>query len=146
LISLDANILVYSVDPVGAAKRTTALDLIRRAAGSAVLTEQALFEFVHVSTRKLGMPRDQAAATVRSFAQTFRIVLAPHDIVDKTMQAMLTHKVAVWDARLLTVCSAAGVATLLSEDFQDGGKYGSVTVIDPFEATNAAILAKLLPP
>jgi predicted nucleic acid-binding protein len=146
LICLDANILVYSVDPAGAAKRVRALDLIQRSAGVAAVTEQTLFEFAHVSMRKLGMPRDQAAATIRGFAKTFTVVLPPDDIVEQTLQMMSAHKINIWDARLLAACTKARVSTLLSEDLQDGGKYGSVTVINPFEATNAAIVDTLLPP
>lgn len=111
-----------------------------------MIVEQALFEFAHVAIRKLGMARDQAAATVRSLAQNFKIVLPPHDIVDRTLDVMLAHKIAIWDARLLAVCSTVGTVTLLSEDLQDGRNYGTVTVVNPFEAVNATILSRILPP
>lgn len=110
------------------------------------MTEQALFEFVHVSTRKLGMPRDQAAATARGFAEHFRIALPGEDVLEKAMHLMSQYKIGVWDARLLAVCAAANADTLLSEDMQDGGKYGTVLVINPFEAANAAIVDRLVPP
>lgn len=146
MIFLDANVLVYSVDPADAVRRTIATDVIRRASGRAMIVEQALFEFAHVAIRKLGMARDQAAATVRSLAQNFKIVLPPHDIVDRTLDVMLAHKIAIWDARLLAVCSTVGTVTLLSEDLQDGRNYGTVTVVNPFEAVNATILSRILPP
>ena len=146
MIFLDANILVYCIDPAGGPRRAAATDIVRRASGGASIAEQVLFEFTHVAVRKLGMPRDQAVATVQSLMQNFKIALPPHDIVDKALDMMLTYKISIWDARLLAVCSTGGADTLLSEDLQDGGIYGSITVVNPFEASNGAILSRILPP
>jgi predicted nucleic acid-binding protein len=49
----------------------------------------------------------------------------------------------VFDARLLAVCNAHGCTHLLSEDLQDGARYGGVTVVDPFHPANAAAVESL---
>jgi predicted nucleic acid-binding protein len=37
-----------------------------------------------------------------------------------------------WDALILAAAEAAGCRYLLSEDFQEGRRYGAVEVINPF--------------
>ena len=145
-LSLDSNVLIYSVDTGDRSKQDHAIDLIRRTIiALGALSEQSLFEFLHVSIRKLAMPREQALQIARGFAAQFTIILPPDDIVDATASVMSAHKLSVWDARLLAVCASAGVDTLLTEDLQDGGRYGSVRVINPFEQANAPLIDNVLP-
>ena len=146
--SLDSNVLIYSVDTANRAKQSRAIEIVRRAAGVALgaVAEQCLFEFVHVSMRKLRMPREQALQIMRGFVQQFDIILPPNDIVEATANTLAAYKLSIWDARLPSVCNAAAVDTLFSEDLQDGGRYGSVTVVNPFEPSNFSLIDKLLPP
>jgi predicted nucleic acid-binding protein len=37
-----------------------------------------------------------------------------------------------WDAAIVEAARAAGCATLLTEDLQDGMDFGGVRVVDPF--------------
>ena len=37
-----------------------------------------------------------------------------------------------WDALILAAAERAGTRWILSEDFQDGRKYGSIRVVNPF--------------
>jgi predicted nucleic acid-binding protein len=145
-ISLDANILVYAVDLADAQKHARAVDVVTRAAasGRAALSEQALFEFLHAVIRKLAFPRDKAFAMVSSWQSYFETMGSHASIFQDTASMMQRYNVNVWDARLLAMCNAGGVTVLLSEDFQDAGRYGRVLVIDPFEPVNNASVDAVL--
>ena len=41
-------------------------------------------------------------------------------------------RMSFWDALLLVTAGGHGCAFLLSEDMQDGVRFGGVTVLDPF--------------
>jgi predicted nucleic acid-binding protein len=43
-----------------------------------------------------------------------------------------------WDALILASAEEAGCGYLLSEDFQTGRTFGTVTVVNPFKALPAA--------
>ena len=145
-VSVDTNILIYSADPRDTDKQDAARDMIRRTAlGAGALAEQCLFEFISVTTRRLNVPRDLAVAIARKWTLILDVVVPPRDIFEAAVNLMNNHKVSGWDARLLATCASAGIAVLLSEDLQDGGRYDGVTVINPFRATNGPFIDKVLP-
>lgn len=146
-VSLDSNVLVYAVDLADLAKQKLAIDFINRAAqAGGTLTEQALFEFLHVVVRKFGFPRDRAFEMVRRWCGLFDLVATSDTLIDDTEALMQKHNLGVWDSRLVALCDAADVSLLLSEDLHDGGRYGRVLVVNPFLAANTQILDTVLPP
>jgi predicted nucleic acid-binding protein len=147
MISLDANILFYAADYTAGPRHHAAKQIVNDAmAISAALSEQVLFEFFHASTRKHKITAVDAGAVVRTLLQNFALVL-PHDsVVEDAFALMAQYNLSIWDACLLAVCDAHGCSHLLSEDMQDGAVYGGVTVINPFNPANAAMLGLLLNP
>lgn len=145
MFSLDTNVLIYAADRMAGGRHLTARRIVDRAAISgAVLTEQSLFEFFHATTRKKQMSLADAESVVRKFATDFPLALSHPAIVDDALTLRSRYQLGVWDARLLAVCAAHGCTHLLSEDLQDGARYDSVTVVNPFNPTNAAIVGSLL--
>ena len=67
-------------------------------------------------------------------------------ILPVALRAVLRHDLPFWDAMLWATVQQAGCRVLLTEDFQDGRKLGSVTFINPFEPGNAAVLDRALSP
>ena len=59
---------------------------------------------------------------------------------------MSSHRLQLWDARMLVVCAANGCDVLLSEDMTDGAQYRPVLVLNPSNAANAGKLTNLLQP
>jgi predicted nucleic acid-binding protein len=146
-VSVDTNVLVYSVDPNDRAKQASAIDVIRRVAqGRNPLIEPCLFEFLNATSRKLGVPIALSVATVSGWLASFDVAVSSKGAVSLAIQLLTQHKLSVWDARILSVCGDNGIDILLTEDLQDGAKYGKVTAINPFEQANAKILNTLLPP
>jgi predicted nucleic acid-binding protein len=42
------------------------------------------------------------------------------------------HSSSFWDALIVVAAQATGASTLLSEDLQDGRRFGDLTITNPF--------------
>ncbi len=147
MISLDTNVLVYAADRQAGNRHAAAHQLVTMAIGKNVgLTEQSLIEFLDSTTRKAKLSLADAATTLRGYLSYFTLLMPQNTIVEDAIALLTRHKLSVWDARMLAVCAAHGCSHLLSEDMQDGARYGGVTVVNPFNPANAAMLAVLLNP
>jgi predicted nucleic acid-binding protein len=143
--SLDTNILIYALDSAAGARHALAAEIVARAVTcDCRLTLQSLSEFYVVATRKGIVPKAEAAAQVEDWLLLFPMLTPTASAV----RAALTHAVAgrasYWDALLVETASEGGCATLLSEDMADGGRFGSVTVVNPFDGAVLAGLAERL--
>jgi predicted nucleic acid-binding protein len=145
-IAFDTNVLVYAVDRSEDDRHRIASLLIERALRQrrGVLILQTLVEFYSVTTRKLkGGPEDALR-----FLGHLRAVLAVHaaDVRDFDRATRCErYGLSFWDAMLWATADRIGVRYLLTEDFQDARVLGGVTFIDPFQAANESLLAKILP-
>jgi len=83
---------------------------------------------------------------VQKFSGDFPILLPGRAVVSDALAMRARYGLSIWDARLLAVCASHRCDYLLSEDLQDGAQYGTVTVVDPFRAANAALLSRALTP
>jgi predicted nucleic acid-binding protein len=145
-VAFDTNVLVYAVDRRESSRRLVASHLIERALRQrqGVLLLQTLIEFYAVTTGKLkGGPEDSLR-----FLERLRTVLAVHAANERDFDRATggeAHGLSFWDAMIWATADRIGAQYLLSEDFQDGRVLGGVTFVNPFEAGNEALLAKILP-
>lgn len=147
MISLDTNILVYAADKQAGARHAAAHQLVTAAIGKNVgLTEQSLIEFLNVATKKTKLSFVDVAAAIRGYLAYFALLIPPATVVEDVVTLISRYQLSVWDARLLAVCDAHGCSHLLSEDMQDGARYGGVTVLNPFKASNTALIGRALSP
>jgi len=147
VFSLDTNILVYAADKNAGARHTKARDLVDAASGAnAALTEQSIMEFVNAVTRKVKLPLSDALPYVREFRTNFRLLLPTQTIVEDALTLLSRYRISIFDARIIAICAAHGCGHLLSEDLQDGMRYGRVTVVNPFVAANTDLVVGLLTP
>lgn len=132
---VDTNVLVYAYDADAGPKHETAKRLLTElwtdAAGA--ISTQVLQEFYVTVTKKLPKPLPKRAA--REVVATYD-AWAPHrptveDVVAAS-QLEERHRLAFWDALVVIAAQRCASATLLSEDFQDGQRFGSVAVSNPF--------------
>jgi predicted nucleic acid-binding protein len=135
LVFVDTNVLLYEVDGADPAKQLLSrrwLDALWQA-GSARVSWQVLNEFYVNATRKTGLP----AATCRSLVETY-VQWKP-----TSFSLSLLRRAWYWtdrsgisygDALILAAAERSGCRWLLSEDFSHGRRYGSVQVVDPFNA------------
>ncbi len=133
-ISLDANVLFYSVDRDAGEKRERAIEIIHRAALEldCVLTAQALAEFFVATTRKGKMAAKEAEAQVEDWQTLFGAAPTTGKSLRQAIQVVQQHSIAFWDAMLWAAAREAGVTLLLSEDLQDGRELGGVRFRNPF--------------
>jgi predicted nucleic acid-binding protein len=134
MVTLDTNILIYSIDSDAGAKQYQALELIETTAiqQNGVLTLQTLSEFYFASTRKNKMPPSEAKAQIEDWQILFPIILPSTQTLNTALQAVHKHHLQFWDAMIWAVAKSNGVKTLYSEDFQHGQTLGGVKFINPF--------------
>ncbi len=133
-VTLDTNILVYSVQ-AGEPRQPATLAMVQRARDQGcILTLQALGEFFAATSGKRILSRVDAAAQVRRWLELFPSPAIP------SASALLTALIAseagrfgYWDALLLATAGEAGCTTVISEDMAPGAALGPVKVVSAFQ-------------
>lgn len=135
LAFVDTNVLLYARDAGEPAKQPRAaswLDYLwRDQAGRTSM--QVLSEYYVNATRKLdpGLSPDEAWDDVTAlFAWQPQPVDAA--LLQRGREIERRYRLSWWDSLVVGAAQLQSCALLLSEDFQDGGVYGSVTVRSPF--------------
>lgn len=133
---VDTNILVYAHgvgddDPRAQRARSVLAELWRDDTG--VLSSQVLQEFYAVTTRKLRppLPRKHSRSVVAAYAGWCRVT-TDADLILSASTLEEDHTLAFWDALIVEAALQTGAVTLLSEDLQDGRRFGDLQVANPF--------------
>ncbi|HEX3948173.1 MAG TPA: PIN domain-containing protein [Acidimicrobiales bacterium] len=134
-VFVDTSVLVYSYDVDAARKHETARSLLTALWGSrtGAVSLQVLQEFYVTVTRKLPTPLDRRVA--REVVGTYRAWPVHRPAVDDVIAASVLEaadQLSFWDALIITSAQRSGAHTLLSEDLQDGRRYGELVVVNPF--------------
>jgi len=134
---VDANVLVYALDPSAGEKHAVAIRLLERLweSGGGCLSVQVLQEFFVVITRKVPKPlsADEAADRIRDFEAWD--VFAP--TLDDVLAAIALHTKAglsFWDAMIVEAAAESGCDVLWSEDLNHGQRIRGVHIQNPFHA------------
>ena len=133
LCFVDANVLVYSRDLRDRAKQARAeawLDLLWREKRGRI-GMQVLSEY-YVNARRIGaMAADDLWKSVeRYFAWNPQPIDEP--LLRRAREVEQRWRLSWWDSMVVAAAHLQDCALLLTEDLQDGGVYGSVTVRSPF--------------
>ena len=152
-VFVDTNVLVYARDAREPAKRARAvawLELLWREQLGRTST-QVLSEYYVTLTRKLE-PRVAAEDAWDDVSALMAWRPQPSDeaLMKRGREIELRYRLGWWDCLIVAAAHVQGCALLLSEDLQDGGVYGGVTMRSPFTlgvnepaATYAATAATL---
>ncbi len=130
---VDANVFVYARDPRHGAKHARAAEWIahlwRERLGRTSV--QVLSEYYLVATRKLRVPADAAWDDVRAL---FAWQPQPSDeaLLRRAREVEERWRLPWWDSLVVAAAQLQECDLLLTEDLQDGAKFGSVTVHSPF--------------
>ncbi len=132
-VFIDTNVLLYSLDAVNRDKQAQAskwLDALWSTGGGR-LSWQVLNEFYVNAVRKIGAPK----AVVRERVELFALWQPLDHSLGLAQRAwhwsddaQLTH----WDALIVAAAERCACRWLLSEDFQEGRRFGCVTIVNPF--------------
>ena len=135
---IDTNILIYRYDERFPDKQSIASDVLREGivSGSLRIPHQAIVEFVAATTR--GKPEDRllhAADALREAEELmaqFPILYPDEAVLRTALRGTAAYGLSWFDAHLWAYAEVNGIDELLSEDFQHGRLYGTVTVRNPF--------------
>ena len=132
-ITIDTNILVYSIDVDAGERHESSKQIVDEAVDkNCVLTLQALSEFYWVVTRKRKMPHEDAKAQVDDWQLLFPIITAQPSTLRVAITAVMDYRLAFWDAVMWATARQNGVEILYSEDFQNEQNIEGVQVLNPF--------------
>jgi predicted nucleic acid-binding protein len=139
LVFVDTNILVYAHHQEEDIKSDTARAVLQKLwdDGTGVLSTQVLQEFYWTVTRKgsAPMPAAEARKRVIDYSEWCSMNTDLQLLVSASVLAE-NHSVSWWDALILEAAMRSGATTLLSEDMQNGRRFGLLTVRNPFVETN----------
>ena len=137
---IDTNILVCRHDGRFPRKQPIAAELLREsiASGSAGLPHQSMVEFV-AATRRVGpevrlLDAASAGPEAEELMAQFPILCPDDSVLRAALRGAAAHDLPWFDAHLRAYAEVHGIEELLSEDFQHGRMYGTVTVRNPFLA------------
>jgi predicted nucleic acid-binding protein len=103
------------------------------------LSWQVLIEFYSAATRKSYLKPSTARSAVRELRQWNREY--PNDsMLERAWHWCDAAKINFWDALIVASAEKAESRWLLSEDFQEGRKFGKITVVNPFITAPSTIL------
>jgi predicted nucleic acid-binding protein len=132
---IDTNVLVYAHDTDAGSRHATAKALLAELwdTRSGSLSTQVLQEFYAVVTRKFKppMPRAKARAIVASYGEWCDVPTEPQLIVAAS-RLEDEHTLSFWDSLIVQAAINAGADRLVSEDLQDGRRFGTLTIENPF--------------
>lgn len=135
LTFLDTNVLLYAHDRDAGERHERAVGVVTELweRGTGALSTQVLQEFYVSATRKLTQPLTRRdARELLSDYSTWRVHrISPQDVLDASMLEE-QHILQFWDALIVTAAGRLGATALLSEDLQDGRRFGPLTIRDPF--------------
>jgi predicted nucleic acid-binding protein len=132
-VSLDSNILFYTIDADAGKRQARAREVVRQAAlGDCILSLQTLCEFFASTTRKGKLTAAQATAHVEDWQALFPVVAATPGSLRLAMRAVEHHSLSFLDAMQWAVAKQAGATVLLSEDLQHDRELDGVRFRNPF--------------
>ena len=138
-ILVDTNILVYRCDPRDPVKRDAARQVLRAGAASGTfrIAHQSLVEFMNSVIRlRTGsspiMTREDAIRQAEWFMAEFPVIYPDEYVFRTALRGIVTYRLSWFDAHLWAYAEHNGLSEILSEDFEHGRMYGTVTVRNPF--------------
>src|SRR5437899_5449232 len=134
-VFVDTNVFVYTRDAGEPVKQPRAIAWLERLWREQLgrTSVQILSEYYVTVTRKLdpGLPPDDAWDDVSALF-TWRPQPIDEALLQRGRDIERRHRLSWWDSLVVGAAQLQGCALLLSEDLQDGGVYGGVTVRNPF--------------
>ena len=133
---VDSNVFLYIFDQASPTKRARAeawLAWLWETASGA-LSWQVIQEFYWNVLRKYGAPPEQA----RSYAKAMSEWNPPEvtiGMIERAWHWTDQTQVSFWDGLMVAAAERTRCRFLLSEEFQSGREYGSITIVNPFETS-----------
>lgn len=135
----DTNVLLYMYggEP---GKQALAKKLFRHyaLAGLMLLSTQVVQEFYAAGSRKLGMPRAELRDATAALLDLPLVIVGSSEITSAIQNEEL-YKISFRDGLIVAAAESGGSQILFTEDLNDGQKYGTVLVRNPFQSTENSL-------
>lgn len=135
-VFVDTNVLVYAYDRGAGSKHEIALSHVEKLwlEGNGVISTQVLQELYVNVRRKAQKPIsiDQARALISDYLAWDPVVNDGASLLE-AIDAERRYKLSFWDSLIVVAAQKSGASVLLTEDFNDGQKFGPVQVQNPFQ-------------
>ena len=135
LTFVDSNVLAYAHDLSETRRQPIARELLDAlwTSRTGLMSTQILQEFYVVATRKFDPPMSRRAAReIVALYGTWPIVQVDVVLILTASQLEERHKLSFWDALVVEAARVAGATRLVTGDLQDGRRFGSVRIENPF--------------
>jgi predicted nucleic acid-binding protein len=130
---LDSNILVYAFS----ADRKT-LKARQLLADEFTISAQVLNEFVNVSRRKYKIDWDLINIAAEKILENAADCLPLTKALNAKARTLARrYQLPFYEALILASALEADCDELITEDFQNGQRFGSLTIVNPFVSTTA---------
>lgn len=135
-VFFDTNVLVYQFDRSTPSKQSRAEELIEHCIleKRAAISSQVVQEFMNVALSKFAVKL--SAQELEQVMFTLLKPLCSHtptfEFYQRTLKLYASHSLSFYDALIIQAAMDLGCRTLYSEDLQDGQRFGTITVKNPF--------------
>ena len=133
---LDTNIFVYTFDRQEPDKQDRARRLVERALGTGdgVVSSQVVQEFLNVALQKFERPlsEEQALRYLREVLDPLCFVFPSISLYETAVSLSRRWRFSFYDSLIVAAALESKCNVLYSEDFQDGQKIESLTIVNPF--------------
>lgn len=142
MIALDTNILVYAEtpdDPHGRYEK--AIEIIAAvSATNGCLPLQVIGEFLNVCRRKKTLEMALAIERAGNYIDLFETPATAFVDLEQAADVSQAFDLQFFDALIIAVAARAGATMLLSEDMHNGLEVDGLKIVNPFAASNEALL------
>lgn len=132
-VFFDTNVLVYLVDDSDPGKQVRARELVSAHLRdrSLVISTQVLQEF-HVTVSRRGLLEAEDAQEMVTLLSQERVMPSSGEFVVRGVGLARRYGISLWDALVVRAAIEAQCEVLLSEDLQDGMRFGDLRILNPF--------------
>ncbi|MEO6990076.1 MAG: PIN domain-containing protein [Candidatus Baltobacteraceae bacterium] len=149
-IALDANVVVYALDPYSGHRHRRARAVLQAAGRVSLrLPLQAVHETYAALTRKGQWAPARARDALRELMEYVPVIHTTAELTLTALDLAVEHALSHWDALIVTTAAGGGCGKLLTEDLQDGRRFApphvsrALQIVDPFAEVNLPLLASL---
>lgn len=133
---LDSNVFIYSFDETAPAKAGRALALIREAHDTrkGVVSFQVIQEFFNFALRRSVPPMaiGDAGEYLQKIFLPLTTIHSSAGLYAEALHVQNRYRLSWYDALIVTAALEADCTFLYSEDLQDGQRFGTLRVRNPF--------------
>ncbi len=134
-VFVDTNVLVYAYDRGAGSRHERAQSLLEKLwkEGNGILSTQVLQEFYVNVRRKAKRPVsiEQARSLISDYLSWDPIVNDGATMLE-AIDVEQRYQLSFWDSLIVAAAQKGGASVLFSEDFNQGQKFGSVVIQNPF--------------